>query len=64
MESNVSYHDLECKKCGSLYKLRKMKLAARDKDKIICEVCGDILIAWNGAECYSEELITRKTNHL
>jgi ribosomal protein S27E len=33
----------------------------RDKDSIECEVCGDVLIKWNGGVFYTNEgLIERK----
>lgn len=53
-----------CKKCGSIYSLRKESVPYRDQDYINCSVCGDKLYSWNEAKTYYETLVEKKENHL
>jgi len=49
----------KCKKCGSVYSLTKHKSKNKDKDKIVCEVCGAKLLKWEGAVTYLATLTER-----
>lgn len=48
---------LKCKKCNSEYLLTSMKTTMRDKDCILCEVCGNELFSWNEARIFSAKLL-------
>lgn len=50
----------ECGICGSLYELTSSKLNDRDKDSIICDVCGTTIKSWNGAVMWEARLILRR----
>lgn len=50
---------MTCKQCGSTYSMRRIKIIMRDKDSIRCEVCGETLISWNGAEMFEATLTNR-----
>lgn len=43
--------DKECA-CGALYKVKKFKTIARDKDSYKCNECGRTLMEWNGGAMY------------
>jgi len=46
-----------CKKCGSVYEIRRDKIIVRDRDSINCQVCGEELMRWNEAAHYYAKLI-------
>lgn len=46
-----------CKTCGSEYEIKEHKMIHRDVDEILCEVCGQVLMSWNGAVSYSATLV-------
>ena len=52
-------HQARRKKCNSLYQLNRIKLIMRDIDKESCDVCGEVLIEWNGAEMWTSKLLER-----
>ena len=49
-----------CKTCGSLWSVREMASAMRDKDSIECTVCGDELLRWNGSRYYVDAKLLRE----
>jgi transposase-like protein len=54
---------MTCSNCGSVYDVRKIKIAMRDKDVYNCDVCGQHLKSWNGGVMYDITLVDRKENH-
>lgn len=54
---------LECGKCGSVYKVRAIKIPVRDKDSLDCVVCGEELKRWNEAKMWAAELIEKHEKH-
>jgi rRNA maturation endonuclease Nob1 len=53
-----------CENCGSIYKIRAIKIPVRDKDSLDCTVCGEELKRWNEAKMWTAELIERHEKHL
>lgn len=45
-----------CTKCGKQWRINKIKIAMRDKDRLRC-TCGEIIISWNEAAMYTAEPI-------
>lgn len=54
---------IDCPRCGSKFELYKSKIPTRDKDSDECDVCGYILIEWNGGVMYRTKLIEKHENH-
>jgi ribosomal protein S27E len=52
--------DLTCETCGSEYSVMTFKSIARDRDSLDCEVCGGVLIAWNGGTMYYNQRLTKR----
>ena len=48
-----------CQQCGSTYRITSTKIIMRDKDSITCDVCGAVLMSWNGARIYHAQLLQR-----
>ncbi len=46
-----------CKRCGSVYRITYTDYPERDTGCIICGVCGETLMEWNGTRDYAAELI-------
>lgn len=53
-----------CSKCGAKYEIYKFKLIIRDKDSLDCDICGEQLMKWNGAEMFTSKLIEPKNTNL
>lgn len=51
---------IECKRCGSIFELRSVKVPMRDQDVIHCEVCGEILHRWSQGKVWEAKLIERR----
>ncbi len=49
-----------CAKCGSLYRVERFHSPMRDKDEIECEVCGGVLIKWNGGVFYGPAILVER----
>ena len=45
-------HEITCAKCQSVYEVITVALMERDKDKVSCEVCGEMLLEWDAAVMY------------
>lgn len=49
-----------CKECGAKYSYEEMKIQMRDKDSERCQMCGNVLLKWNGGvTCYDFKLISQ-----
>ncbi|RKH58996.1 hypothetical protein D7X96_36025 [Corallococcus interemptor] len=46
--------EVPCKHCGAVFRVRKFKSIARDKDSLSCTECGNELMSWNGGVMYLE----------
>ncbi len=53
-----------CSKCGSKYRLTFTRIRERDKDKIYCNVCGELLFEYDEAKIWSANLVERREDHL
>jgi NAD-dependent SIR2 family protein deacetylase len=52
---------MKCKKCGATYEIESQDYPMRDKDSILCQYCGSILIEWNAGVIYSAKNISGPT---
>ncbi len=48
-----------CEYCGAAYRIYEYLSDSKNKDKITCQICGSMLIGWNGSVVYSAEMISR-----
>ena len=53
-----------CSQCGSIYELSFTRVAMRDQDSIVCEICGQLLHRWSEAKAWEAKLIQKHENHL
>jgi len=56
--------EIECKKCGAVYKIIEHEYPMRDKDFLKCDFCDCIIYNWNGGVFYSSKLISEPTKNL
>lgn len=49
-----------CSNCGAKYEITRYKLIMRDRDSLECDICGQELMHWNGAEMFTSKLIEPK----
>ena len=48
-----------CKNCGAKYSYKEQRIQMRDKDEEKCDICGHVLLKWNGGiHCYDFKHIT------
>ena len=45
----------ECPDCGTVYKVRIIKIPLRDENEFKCK-CGHVMISWNGTLMYKYEV--------
>jgi len=48
-----------CPTCRSEYEVYKHKIPMRDKDSLICEICGTKYMSWNGGVMYTDKLLKK-----
>ncbi len=52
-----------CGVCGSVYERRTVWISSRDAGEKRCEVCGELLEAWNGPKLPIFKLVKRGNRH-
>lgn len=53
-----------CSGCGSKYELTEQSIMFRDKDSLDCDICGAVLIKWNGACMWTAKLLKKNNLNL
>ncbi len=46
-----------CAGCGAVYDITKHRSPMRDMDKLECEICGELIMQWNGGVFYTMERV-------
>ncbi len=59
----MSNMTVRCEKCGSVYDLSFTRTIARDKDSLLCDICGETIHKWNEAKIWDSKLIKEDSKH-